>query len=109
MSRCLHPPACSPLRSARCAAEERAALLRAALCVLYTPSDEHFGIVPVEAMCSGAPVVAVNSGKGRAKGRRSRLSTFGIDKGLPYCGTVVRSRYYCQLHIRTQRNTVKIE
>lgn len=30
--------------------------------MLYTPANEHFGIVPVEAMCSGAPVIAVNSG-----------------------------------------------
>ncbi|CAN0480053.1 unnamed protein product, partial [Laminaria digitata] len=42
--------------------EERSQLLRGAACVLYTPSHEHFGIVPVEAMCSGAPVVAVGSG-----------------------------------------------
>lgn len=43
--------------------DARADLLRTASCVLYTPSNEHFGIVPVEAMCCGAPVVAVNSGK----------------------------------------------
>ncbi|CAM9642599.1 unnamed protein product, partial [Sphacelaria rigidula] len=42
--------------------DERSSLLRTASCVLYTPSREHFGIVPVEAMCSGAPVIAVNSG-----------------------------------------------
>eukprot|EP00903_Cladosiphon_okamuranus_P011026 g10414.t1 len=42
--------------------DARADLLRTAACVLYTPSNEHFGIVPVEAMCCGAPVVAVNSG-----------------------------------------------
>ncbi|KAF0687123.1 Aste57867_21094 [Aphanomyces stellatus] len=38
------------------------ALLWHARAVLYTPSFEHFGIVPVEAMASGTPVVAVNSG-----------------------------------------------
>ncbi|CAK4139444.1 unnamed protein product [Aphanomyces euteiches] len=38
------------------------ALLWRARAVLYTPSLEHFGIVPVEAMASGTPVVAVNSG-----------------------------------------------
>eukprot|EP00752_Nemacystus_decipiens_P011475 g10188.t1 len=42
--------------------DARAELLRTASCVLYTPSNEHFGIVPVEAMCCGAPVVAVDSG-----------------------------------------------
>ncbi|CAM9218678.1 unnamed protein product [Ectocarpus sp. 12 AP-2014] len=42
--------------------DARAELLGQASCVLYTPSREHFGIVPVEAMCCGAPVIAVNSG-----------------------------------------------
>lgn len=30
--------------------------------LLYTPTDEHFGIVPVEAMACGVPVVATNTG-----------------------------------------------
>ncbi|XP_015918601.1 alpha-1,3/1,6-mannosyltransferase ALG2 [Parasteatoda tepidariorum] len=30
--------------------------------VLYTPSNEHFGIVPIEAMLLGRPVIACNSG-----------------------------------------------
>lgn len=47
--------------------EERSTLLRQASCVLYTPSNEHFGIVPVEAMCSEAPVIAVNSGGGKSR------------------------------------------
>lgn len=37
-------------------------LLNAASLLLYTPSNEHFGIVPLEAMLSGVPVLAVNSG-----------------------------------------------
>ncbi|KAK9268884.1 hypothetical protein L1049_000649 [Liquidambar formosana] len=32
------------------------------LCVLYTPKDEHFGIVPLEAMAAYKPVIACNSG-----------------------------------------------
>ncbi|KAJ1658203.1 Alpha-1,3-mannosyltransferase-like protein [Dispira simplex] len=41
---------------------QRTYLLRTALCLLYTPSFEHFGIVPVEAMYARLPVIAVNSG-----------------------------------------------
>lgn len=37
-------------------------LLRKCSMLLYTPSDEHFGIVPLEAMYSSRPVVAVDSG-----------------------------------------------
>eukprot|EP00977_Amphora_coffeiformis_P006029 scaffold1294_cov167-Amphora_coffeaeformis.AAC.10 len=41
---------------------ERKELLRTALCVVYTPSNEHFGIVPLEAMYCQTPVLACNSG-----------------------------------------------
>jgi len=42
--------------------EQRLALLVNAVAVLYTPTNEHFGIVPVEAMASETPVIACNSG-----------------------------------------------
>uniref|UniRef100_A0A6J0UT24 Alpha-1,3/1,6-mannosyltransferase ALG2 n=1 Tax=Pogona vitticeps TaxID=103695 RepID=A0A6J0UT24_9SAUR len=42
--------------------EQKIALLSSCLCVLYTPSNEHFGIVPLEAMYMKCPVIAVNSG-----------------------------------------------
>ncbi|XP_019364702.1 PREDICTED: alpha-1,3/1,6-mannosyltransferase ALG2 [Gavialis gangeticus] len=42
--------------------EQKISLLSNCMCVLYTPSNEHFGIVPLEAMYMRCPVVAVNSG-----------------------------------------------
>lgn len=41
---------------------EKQILLRGATVVVYTPTGEHFGIVPIEAMAFSKPVVAVNSG-----------------------------------------------
>jgi alpha-1,3/alpha-1,6-mannosyltransferase len=37
-------------------------LLRTARLLVYTPSNEHFGIVPLEAMLAGVPVLAADSG-----------------------------------------------
>ncbi|XP_035549679.1 alpha-1,3/1,6-mannosyltransferase ALG2-like isoform X2 [Juglans regia] len=45
-----------------CSTAERIALLSHSLCVIYTPKDEHFGIVPLEAMAAHKPVIACNSG-----------------------------------------------
>lgn len=42
--------------------EEKKALLLSATALLYTPHNEHFGIVPLEAMALRCPVIAVNSG-----------------------------------------------
>ena len=43
-------------------ASERESLLAYTSALLYTPENEHFGIVPLEAMRAGAPVIAVNNG-----------------------------------------------
>lgn len=45
-----------------CTDTERLALLHRCLCVVYTPENEHFGLVPIEAMAAARPVVAVSSG-----------------------------------------------
>ncbi|CAK3872099.1 glycosyltransferase family 4 [Lecanosticta acicola] len=37
-------------------------LLQAAGLLIYTPTNEHFGIVPLEAMLAGIPVLATNTG-----------------------------------------------
>ena len=42
--------------------DERIRLLQNTDILLYTPENEHFGIVPVEAMHLGAVVIACNSG-----------------------------------------------
>ena len=37
-------------------------LLKSSKLLIYTPSNEHFGIVPLEAMLDGVPVLAANTG-----------------------------------------------
>ncbi|XP_023215525.1 alpha-1,3/1,6-mannosyltransferase ALG2-like [Centruroides sculpturatus] len=41
---------------------EKLLLIHGCTAVLYTPDNEHFGIVPLEAMYMSRPVIAVNSG-----------------------------------------------
>jgi alpha-1,3/alpha-1,6-mannosyltransferase len=41
---------------------EKGNLLRKSFCLLYTPINEHFGIVPIEAMYCEKPVIATNTG-----------------------------------------------
>ncbi|XP_017773690.1 PREDICTED: alpha-1,3/1,6-mannosyltransferase ALG2-like [Nicrophorus vespilloides] len=40
----------------------KADLLKSCDCLMYTPVNEHFGIVPLEAMAAAKPVIACNSG-----------------------------------------------
>ncbi len=41
---------------------QKLTLLDSCTCLLYSPSNEHFGIVPIESMYMKRPVIAVNSG-----------------------------------------------
>jgi alpha-1,3/alpha-1,6-mannosyltransferase len=42
--------------------DERRDLISSATALIYTPQNEHFGIVPLEAMALGTPVLAADSG-----------------------------------------------
>lgn len=54
-------------------------LIRRSRAVLYTPDREHFGIVPVEAMYLGTPVIAVNTG-GPCESVRNNETGFLVDQ-----------------------------
>lgn len=45
-----------------CSQEMKASLIAHSLGLVYTPTNEHFGIVPLEAMALGRPVIADNTG-----------------------------------------------
>jgi len=45
-----------------CSNDVKVNFLKRSTALLYTPSNEHFGIVPLEAMFLKCPVIAVNSG-----------------------------------------------
>lgn len=42
--------------------DDKSCILSQSICILYTPEDEHFGIVPLEAMQYRKPVIACDSG-----------------------------------------------
>ncbi|UXI18999.1 Major facilitator superfamily domain-containing protein 6 [Sarcoptes scabiei] len=42
--------------------DQKQSLLKRCIAVIYTPENEHFGIVPLEAMYMKRPVIAANSG-----------------------------------------------
>ncbi|KAL2651401.1 hypothetical protein R1flu_019529 [Riccia fluitans] len=45
-----------------CSTTRKNDLLASCVAVIYTPTNEHFGIVPLEAMAASKPVIACNSG-----------------------------------------------
>ena len=56
------PPDCDVIFRCSISNQERQALLTYSTALIYTPSNEHFGIVPLEAMYCKTPVIAVNNG-----------------------------------------------
>ncbi|PWI73458.1 glycosyltransferase family 4 [Purpureocillium lilacinum] len=56
------PPSASVIFLLSVPSALKAALLRSASLLVYTPSNEHFGIVPLEAMLARVPVLAANTG-----------------------------------------------
>ncbi|EER06157.1 Alpha-1,3-mannosyltransferase ALG2, putative [Perkinsus marinus ATCC 50983] len=63
-------------------------LLRNALATLYTPSREHFGIVPCESMALGTPVIAPRSGgplESICDGKTGRLCREGPSEPYEFC------------------------
>jgi alpha-1,3/alpha-1,6-mannosyltransferase len=56
------PPATEVLFFLSAPNAAKQALLHSASLLLYTPSNEHFGIVPLEAMRAGTPVLAADNG-----------------------------------------------
>lgn len=42
--------------------ERKQLLMHSCACIIYTPQNEHFGIVPLEAMYMKRPVIATNTG-----------------------------------------------
>lgn len=62
--------------------EERSIILKLANVVIYTPKNEHFGIVPVESMYCGAFVIAHKSG-GPTESIRDRVTGYLIDNEDP--------------------------
>lgn len=45
-----------------CSTTTKNTILKQAKCLLYTPKNEHFGIVPLESMLVETPVIATNTG-----------------------------------------------
>ena len=75
--------------------EDKIYLLKNSTCLLYTPSNEHFGIVPIEAMFMKLPVIACASG-GPLETVDHEVKVFQLiletdvikDKNNPGCGRI---------------------
>ena len=68
-------------------------------CVLYTPENEHFGIVPIEAMYKYKPVIACNSG--------GPLETILNDETGYLCNSTPKSFSQAMIKLIDEPNLVK--
>lgn len=68
--------------------DQRSLMLAASVAVLYTPENEHFGIVPLEAGAAGKAVVACDSG-GPLESVVDKKTGFLVDsKAEKWCGVM---------------------
>ena len=71
--------------------------------MVYPPPEEHFGIVPIEAMCCGTPVVACNSG-GPLESLKDMVTVSGSTTDTSY-----HSRAFCVTpHLKTSAEDSRI-
>ena len=71
-------------------------LLATAKLLLYTPTNEHFGIVPLEAMLAGVPVLAANSGGPLETVREGKTGWLRSAEDVG-CWTEVMRRVLCEM------------
>uniref|UniRef100_A0A913IBY2 Alpha-1,3/1,6-mannosyltransferase ALG2 n=1 Tax=Strongyloides stercoralis TaxID=6248 RepID=A0A913IBY2_STRER len=69
--------------------QEKVQLLRTCKMLIYTPSNEHFGIVPVEAMYMGKGVIAMNSG-GPKETIKNGVTGFLVDENPSEMATIMK-------------------
>ena len=69
---------------------DRLSLLSRCFCVVYTPENEHFGFVPLEAMAAARPVVAVNSGGPRETVRHEETGLLCAPNAAAFADALAR-------------------
>ncbi|EFO91482.1 hypothetical protein CRE_11767 [Caenorhabditis remanei] len=69
--------------------EQKINIIRKSRAVLYTPDREHFGIVPVESMYLGTPVIAVNTGGPRETVRDNETGFLVTQTAESFAGKMI--------------------
>lgn len=90
--------------------EDRSIILKTANVVLYTPKNEHFGIVPVESMYCGAFVIAHKSG-GPTESVKDAVTGYLIDSEEGYEWALKLREFFNsdQFDMDTQMNNENLE